>query len=331
MGDTQQLSYVHSFVDALLESLRADDDVFITGEDVGAYGGVWQTYAGLHAEFGDERLVDTPISEAAIVGLGVGAAATGLRPVVDLMFVDFLAVCLDQVVNQAAKMKYMFGGKARLPLTIVTWSGAGLNAAAQHSQSLEAWLCHTPGLKVVMPSNPADMKGLTMAAIADDNPVVVLGTKTLFGMTGDVPEGAHQVPLGSAQIVRPGDAVTIVALGAMVGVALDAAETLAAEGIEAEVIDPRTLEPFDTDTVLASVARTHRLVVVHEAVTSSGFGAEIASRVTEQGFDDLDAPVERVGAPFAPVPFAPSLEQQYVPDPERVVAACRRTLAREGA
>ena len=325
-----ETTYATAIRDGIAECMAADPLVFVAGEDVGAYGGVWRTFMGLHERFGDHRLVDTPISEQAIVGLGVGAAMAGLRPVVDLMFCDFVAVAMDQIANQAAKMKYMFGGKARLPLTITTWPGAGVGAAAQHSQSLEAWLCHTPGLKVVMPATPVDAKGLIISAILDDNPVFFLGNKRLLGLTGPVPEGSYTVPLGQARIARSGRDVTVVALGAMVGEAELAAEMLSVDGIDIEIIDPRTLEPFDTDTVVTSIKKTNRAVVVHEAVQSGGFGAEITSRIQEYAFDYLDAPIERVGAPFTPVPFTPDLERLYVPDAARIAAACRRTLARSG-
>ena len=323
-------TYATAIRDGIAECMAADPNVFVAGEDVGAYGGVWRTFSGLFDQFGTERLVDTPISEQAIVGLGVGAAMAGLRPVVDLMFCDFVAVAMDQIANQAAKMKYMFGGEARLPLTITTWPGAGVGAAAQHSQSLEAWLCHTPGLKVVMPATPVDAKGLMISSILDDNPVFFLGNKRLFGLAGPVPEGFYTVPLGQARIARPGTDVTVVALGAMVGEAESAAEILAADGIDIEIIDPRTLEPFDTDAVVDSIKKTNRAVVVHEAVQSGGFGAEITARIQQFAFDYLDAPIERVGAPFTPVPFTPDLERLYVPDAARIVEACRRTLARNG-
>lgn len=323
-----EVTFTNAIRDGIAECMAADPTVFVAGEDVGAYGGVWRTFLGLHERFGDARLVDTPISEQAIIGLGVGAAMAGLRPVVDLMFMDFVAVAMDQIVNQAAKMKYMFGGKARMPLTITSWPGAGVGAAAQHSQSLEAWLCHTPGLKVVMPATPADAKGLMISAIEDDNPVFFLGHKRLLGLSGPVPDGLRRVPLGEARIARPGTDVTIVALGVMVGEAEAAADELAAEGISAEVIDPRTLEPFDTAAVVRSVRTTNHAVVVHEAVRSGGFGAEISARIQEQAFDYLDAPVERVGAPFTPIPFTPDLERLYVPDAAGIAEACRRTLAR---
>jgi pyruvate dehydrogenase E1 component beta subunit len=273
-------------------------------------------------------MIDTPISEAALVGLGVGAAARGLRPVVDLMFMDFIGVCLDQIVNQAAKMKYMFGGSVSVPLTITTASGAGLGAAAQHSQSLEAWLAHVPGLKVVMPSDAYTAKGLTVSAIRDDNPVVVMLNKVLLGSACEVPEEIYGIPLGQAHTARHGSDVTVIALGRMVGEALTAADELAAEGVEIEVIDPRTVQPLDTETMFASVRRTNRVLVVHEAVTFGGLGAEIAAQIQDAAFDHLDAPVLRIGAPFSPVPFSPVLEKAYVPDRDRIAQGCRRLLER---
>ena len=318
---TRETTYLKAFNEAMAQSMRADDDVFLLGEDVAAYGGVFHNFENLHKEFGDRRVVDTPIAEAGIIGLGVGAAANGLRPVVDVMFMDFLAVCLDQVVNQAAKMKFMFGGSVRVPLVITTAYGAGLSAAAQHSQSLEIWLAHTPGLKVVMPTTAYDAKGLMVASIRDDNPVVFLQHKRLFGLKGDVPENLYEVPLGQAAIRRPGSDVTIVGIGRMVHEAMTAAEQLEARGISCEVIDPRTIQPLDIQTIVDSVKRTNRVVVVHEAVRFGGIGAEIASQIQEDAFDYLDAPVARVGAPFTPVPFSPSLEANYVPDAARIVTA----------
>lgn len=324
----RELPYVAAMVEALAQMMREDEDVFVAGEDVGHYGGVFGTFRGLHEEFGDRRVVDTPISEGAIVGLGTGAAAAGLRPVVDLMFMDFLGVAMDQVANQAAKMKYMFGGKARLPLTITTFAGAGLSAAAQHSQSLEAWLCHVPGLKVAMPSNPYDMKGLLVAAIRDDNPTFVIGHKRLLGMTGPVPEGLYEVPFGKASVIRAGSDVTVVATSRMVNEARDAAEALAADGIEIEIVDPRTLVPLDIDTICDSARKTNRVLVVHEAVRFSGIGAEIAAQIGELAFDHLDAPVQRIGAPYAPVPFSPTLEAAYVPNAARIAVAIRDLVER---
>ncbi len=325
-----ETTFVNAIRDGIGACMEADPNVFVAGEDVGAYGGVWRTFFGLHAQFGDKRMVDTPISEQAIVGLGIGAAMAGLRPVVDLMFCDFIAVAMDQIANQAAKMKYMFGGEARVPLTITSWPGAGVQAAAQHSQSLEAWLCHTPGLKVVVPSTPYDAKGMIISSILDDNPVFFMGNKRLFGISGEVPEGFYTVPLGSARVVRAGNDVTVVAYGAMVAQAEEAADLLAGEGIEIAIIDPRTLQPLDLDSIVDSVRTTNRAVVVHEAVRSSGFGAEIAARINEAAFDYLDAPVERVGAPFSPVPYSPQLEQLYLPDASRIADACRRTLGKGG-
>lgn len=324
----RELPYVSAMSEAVAQLMREDDSIFVAGEDVAGYGGVFGTFRGLLEEFGERRVVDTPISEAAIVGLGTGAAACGLRPIVDLMFMDFLGVAMDQVVNQAAKMKYMFGGKAKLPLTITTFAGAGLGAAAQHSQSLEAWLCHVPGLKVVMPSTPYDLKGLLVAAVRDDNPTFVIGNKLLLGTTGPVPEELYEVPIGQAHVAREGDDVTLVGIGRMAVEALAAADTLADEGIEVEVIDPRTLQPLDVDTIVGSVRRTNRVVVVHEAVRFGGIGAEIAAQIQEAAFDHLDAPVARVGAPFSPVPFSPVLERAYVPDAARIAEAVRAVVGR---
>ncbi|MGI9646426.1 MAG: alpha-ketoacid dehydrogenase subunit beta, partial [Ilumatobacteraceae bacterium] len=293
--------------------MAADPDVFCAGEDIGAFGGVFGTYAGLQKQFGEDRVVDTPISEQAIIGLGVGAAVSGLRPIVDIMFMDFICVAFDQIVNQAAKIKYMFGGAATVPLTITTGGGGGLSAAAQHSQSLEALLCHIPGLKVVHPSNPYDMKGLMAACIREDNPTVMVKHKRLLGMKGEVPEEPYVVPLGDANVLRPGNDVTVVAWGRMANEAVDAAERLAGEGVDVEVIDPRTLQPLDTDTIVESVRRTNRAVVVHEAVRFGGLGAEVAAQIQEDAFDHLDAPVGRIAAPFSPVPFSPALEQHYLP------------------
>jgi len=331
MSDERKLPYVMAFNEAVSQAMEADPSVFCAGEDIGAFGGVFGTFGGLQAKFGTDRVVDTPISEQAIVGLGVGAAATGLRPIVDLMFMDFICVAMDQIVNQAAKLKYMFGGTATLPLTITTAGGGGLSAAAQHSQSLEAILCHIPGLKVVYPSSPYDMKGLMTACINEDNPTVMVKHKRLLGLTGHVPTERYEIPLGKANIVRAGKDVTIVAYGRMVHESVAAAEKLAAEGIECEIIDPRTLQPFDTETVVASAKRTNRVLVVHEAVRFGGLGAEIAAQIQEQAFDYLDAPVGRIGAPFSPVPFSPALEQHYIPDAKAIEAGIRDALMRVGA
>ena len=328
MSEERKLAYVMAFNEAVSQAMEADPDVFCAGEDIGAFGGVFGTFGGLQAKFGTDRVVDTPISEQAIVGLGVGAAATGLRPIVDLMFMDFICVAMDQIVNQAAKLKYMFGGEATLPLTITTAGGGGLSAAAQHSQSLEAILCHIPGLKVVYPSTPYDMKGLMMACIQEDNPTVMVKHKRLLGMSGHVPVEPYSIPLGTANVVRPGRDVTIVAYGRMVHESVAAAEKLAADGIECEIIDPRTLQPLDTDTIVASARCTNRVLVVHEAVRFGGLGAEIAAQIQEAAFDHLDAPVGRIGAPFSPVPFSPALEQHYIPSSAAIEAGVREAMFR---
>lgn len=327
-NDERSLSYVMAFNEAVRQCMEDDPNVFCAGEDIGAFGGVFGTYGGLQKTFGPERMVDTPISEQAIIGLGVGAAVAGLRPIVDLMFMDFMLVAMDQIVNQAAKIKYMFGGEAVVPLTITTAGGGGLSAGAQHSQSLEALLCHIPGLKVVYPSNPYDMKGLMRSCILENNPTMMIKHKRLLGMTGPVPEGRYEIPLGRANVARSGTDVTVVAWGRMANEALSAAEKLSGEGISVEVIDPRTLSPFDTETVVESAKKTHRVVVVHEAVRFGGFGAEVAAQIQEEAFDYLDAPVGRIASPFSPVPFSPALEAQYLPDAKTIAAGIRDAVAR---
>jgi pyruvate dehydrogenase E1 component beta subunit len=326
---TREIPYVSAIAEAIHQLMTEDPNVFIAGEDVALYGSVFGVSRGLLAEFGPQRVIDTPISESGIMGLGLGAAATGLRPIIDIMFMDFIGVCMDEVVNQIAKMKYMFGGTARLPITIHTMAGAGTGMAAQHSQSLEAWFCHVPGLKVVMPSGPYEAKGLMVAAVRDDNPVIVVNTKTILGLKGHVPEQLYEIPLGKANVVRPGSNFTIVATGRMVGESLSAAGMLEADGLDVEVIDPRTLQPFDTESVVESVRKTHRALVAHEAVRFGGIGAEIAAQIQEEAFDYLDAPVGRVGAPFAPVPFSPALEKEYVPNAEKIAAEVRRILGKQ--
>jgi pyruvate dehydrogenase E1 component beta subunit len=306
--------------------MRDDERVFVLGEDV-AEGGPYTATAGLAEEFGTARVIDTPISEAAITGVAIGAAQSGMRPVLEIMFVDFLTLALDQLVNAAAKAHFMSGGQLTVPLVLRTQGGAGQRGAAQHSQSLESWLTHVPGLKVVMPSRPVDAAGLLASAIADPNPVVFVENKTLYFRKGEVPDPVEPVPIGEAVTLRPGSDVTIVAHSRLVDDALEAADRLAAEdGVEAEVIDPRTLVPLDLETIVGSVERTGRLVVAHEAVEHGGFGAELAAAVQRQAFDFLDAPVERVGAPFAPIPFSPPLEDTYLPGADEILAAVRRTL-----
>ncbi len=320
------MTFADALNDALRTEMRRDPNVFVVGEDVGIYGGIFGVTKGLLEEFGEKRVRDTPITESAFVGCAVGAAAAGLRPVAELMFVAFIGVCMDQLYKQGAKMRYMFGGKAQIPLVLRASCGAGIGAAAQHSQCLEAWFMHVPGLKVVMPSTPADAKGLLISSIRDDNPVVFLEHKILYATEGEVPEGEHTVPLGRADVKRKGEDVTVVATAAMVPKALAVAESLAAEGIGVEVVDPRTLLPLDEETILASVKKTHRLVVVHEAVKFAGPGGEIAAMVAEKAFDYLDAPILRVAAPFSPVPFSPPLEQAFIPSEERIAQAVREVV-----
>ena len=322
---SSRITYVKAINGALARAMRADPDVFVVGEDV-AEGGPYTATAGLAEEFGAERVRNTPISEAAIAGVAIGAAQSGLRPVVEIMFIDFLTLALDQLVNAAAKAHLMSGGQLSVPLVLRTQGGAGTRGAAQHSQSLESWLTHVPGLKVVMPSRPDDAAGLLASAIADPNPVVFIEHKTLYFKRGEVPEELGRVPIGRARTLREGGDVTIVALSRMAGEALAAADRLAADGVEAEVIDPRTLVPLDLEAVAGSVRRTNRLVIAHEAVEHGGFGAELAAEVQAEVFDSLDAPIERVGAPFAPVPFSPPLEDAYLPGAERIEAAARSAL-----
>jgi acetoin:2,6-dichlorophenolindophenol oxidoreductase subunit beta len=320
-------TYVKAINAALFDAMRADPRVIVLGEDV-AEGGPYTATTGLAEEFGSERVLNTPISEGAVCGVAIGAAQSGLRPVVEIMFIDFITLALDQLVNQAAKAHFMSGGQLRVPLVLRTQGGAGQRGAAQHSQSLESWLTHIPGLKVVMPSSAADVGGLLASAIADPNPVVFIENKALYFKREDVPDDRERIPIGRAHTLRAGNDVTIVALSRMVGEALAASARLAGEGIEAEVIDPRTLVPLDLEAIVKSVRRTNRLVVAHEAVEHGGFGAEVAAAVQAAGFDDLDAPIERVGAPFAPIPLSPPLEDAYLPGSEDVYRAARATLGR---
>jgi pyruvate dehydrogenase E1 component beta subunit len=326
----REITYLKAFTESLMQLMAEDDNIVVIGEDVAHYGGVFHAFDGLWKTYGEKRVIDTPISEMGFIGMGVGAAARGLRPVCDLMFFDFIGVCLDQLYNQAAKLKYMFGGDVTVPLTLTTAGGAGLSAGPQHSQSLEAWLAHVPGLKVVLPSSPYDVKGLMVASVRDDNPTVVILNKRMFGTKGPVPEEIYEIPLGQASTVRPGRDVTVIAVGRMVTEAMTAAAELAKSGTEVEVIDVRTVQPLDSQTILESVRRTNRALVVHEAVTFGGIGAEIASQIQEEAFDYLDAPVLRLGAPFSPVPFSPVLERAYIPDSNRITDGVRRLLERSG-
>jgi acetoin:2,6-dichlorophenolindophenol oxidoreductase subunit beta len=327
----REITYVKAFTESLMQLMAEDEDVVVIGEDVAHYGGVFHAFDGLWKTYGERRVIDTPISEMGFIGMGVGAAARGLRPVCDLMFFDFIGVCLDQLYNQAAKLKYMFGGDVSVPLTLTTAGGAGLSAGPQHSQSLEAWLAHVPGLKVALPSSPHDVKGLMVGAVRDDNPTVVILNKRMLGTKGPVPEEIYEIPFGHANVMRSGTDATIIAVGRMAPEAMAAAASLAEAGIEVEVIDVRTVQPLDSATILDSVRRTNRALVVHEAVTFGGIGAEISSQIQEEAFDFLDAPVLRVGAPFSPVPFSPVLERAYIPDSNRIADGVRRLLERSGA
>jgi 2-oxoisovalerate dehydrogenase E1 component len=320
-----------TMVDALNQALHAemtrDERVFVMGEDVGLIGGIFQVTRGLREKFGEDRVRDTPISEAGFLGAGIGAAIAGLRPIVEIQIWDFIAVTMDQVVNQAAKFRFMLGGKPTVPLVIRGPQGGGIRLAAQHSQSLEAWFAHVPGLVVVAPSTPYDAKGLLASAIRDDNPVIFLEHKALYATKGPVPAEPYAIPLGKADVKRAGRDVTVVATQAMVARALGAAADLEKEGVSVEVIDPRTLVPLDEGAILASVAKTHRLVIAHEAVKRGGFGAEIAALVAEKAVDELDAPIVRVGARGVPMPYNEGLERQTIPTQADIVAAIRQVLA----
>jgi pyruvate dehydrogenase E1 component beta subunit len=323
-----ELSYREAVRDALATALRKDDDVFLMGEDIAEMGGSMGVTQGLLDEFGPERIRNTPISEMAIVGAGIGAAIAGMRPVVEIMYEDFLTLSLEQIVNQAAKHRYMSGGQLKVPLTIRTQGGAGWSPGAQHAQQLEAWLVHIPGLKVAFPSTPEDVRGILWTAIHDDNPVIVFEHRLLYPVKGEVPEQLEPIPLGKARTVREGSDVTVIATGPLVHLSVDAAKAAEDEGISVEVIDPRTLQPLDEDALVASVQKTNRVVVAHEAVTRMGFGAEVAAVLQYKAFDYLDAPIERVGAKFAPLAFAPVMEQFIVPNADDVLAAIKRTVGK---
>ncbi len=326
-----ELSYREAIRDALSQAMRRDDDVFILGEDIAEMGGSMGVTMGMLDEFGPERVRNTPISEMAIVGASIGAAQQGMRPVVEVMYEDFLTLAMEQIVNQAAKHRSMSGGQVTVPLTIRTQGGAGWSPGAQHAQQVEAWFVHVPGLKVVFPSTPTDARGLLWSSIYDDNPVLFFEHRTLYGIKEGVPEELEPILLGQARVHREGEDVTVVATGRLVHEALAAAKEAEEEGISVEVVDPRTLLPLDEETIVESVKKTSRCVVAHEAVTRMGFGAEVAAVVQHQAFDFLDAPIERVGAKFAPIPFSPVMEEYVVPHEADVLEAIRRTVSREGA
>lgn len=321
----RELSTVEALREGLRQAMAADPSVFVIGEDIGVYGGAFGVTAGLLAEFGEERVIDTPISEAGIAGACVGAALTGMRPVGEIQFMDFVTLSMEQLVLQAAKVRFMFGGKASVPMVLRMPGGSGTGAAAQHSESLENWFVHVPGLKVVMPSTPYNAKGLLRAAIDDDNPVIFVEHKLLYKIKGDVPEDDYRVPLSQTRIAREGKHLTLVATSIMVSRALQAAEQLAGDGIEVEVIDPQTLKPLDDAPIIESVKKTGRALVVHEAVEMGGFGGEIVARIAgSEAFDYLDAPVKRLAGLDIPIPYNRELEYHTVPQVESIVREARK-------
>lgn len=326
MSQTREIVFAQAIITALSEEMRRDERVIVYGEDVAEYGGVYGATRGLLREFGAQRVLDTPISETAITGLAIGAAMLGLRPVAEIMYNDFLTQASDQLVNNAAKFRYMSGGQMAVPLVVRTPAGGGTGNAAQHSQCLEAWVCHIPGLKVIMPSTPADARGLLKTAIRDDNPVVFIEHKKLYRLRGLVPTEETLIPLGVADIKRSGKDVTLVSWSYTIHLCLEAAEKLAEEGIDVEVVDPRTLQPLDIEAIMQSVAKTGRLVIAHEAVTFGGFGAEIASQVSERAFSSLKHHVVRLGARFTPQPYSEPLETFVLPQVDDIMAAVKKTL-----
>jgi acetoin:2,6-dichlorophenolindophenol oxidoreductase subunit beta len=326
----REITYLEAVREAMCQEMRRDQEVFLIGEDIGAYGGAFGVSKGMLEEFGPERIRETPISEAAIAGAATGAALMGMRPVMEIMFMDFLTISMNQLVNQAAKMRFMFGGKCSIPMVVRAPAGSGTGAAAQHSQSLEAWFVNVPGIKVIAPSSPYDAKGLLVAAIRDNNPVLFMEHKLLYRSKGPVPEETYCIPLQSAEVKREGRDLTIVAYSIMVQRALEAAEKLAAEGIEVEVVDPRCLKPLDKDTIVSSVCKTGRVLIAHEAPLTGGFGGELAAVIaSSEAFDYLDAPIQRLAGLDAPIPYNRTLERASVPQVEDIVAAARK-LAQEG-
>jgi len=325
MGE-RMITFAEALNEALDQMMAKDEKVIVMGEDVGVYGGVFGVTKGLIEKYGPERVRDTPIAESGFIGAGIGAAAVGYRPVVELMFIDFLGVAFDQIYNQAAKMRYMFGGRAKIPLVLRTVAGAGFSAAAQHSQSLHSIFVHVPGLKVVMPSTPYDAKGLLISSIKDDDPVIFIEHKGLYGIKGPVPKDEYEVPLGVADVKRKGKDVTIVATAAMVHKSLRVAEKLAKEGVDIEVVDPRSLKPLDLDTILGSIKKTGRLVVVDEGYPRCGFATDIAAIAASMAFRNLKAPVKLVTPPDTPVPFSPALEPEWIPSENDIEKAVRKTV-----
>lgn len=323
----RHITYSEALNEALREEMEKDDNVYVLGEDLGDYGGLFRVTKGLQDEFGKIRVLDTPICENSIIGLGVGSAVAGLRPVAEILYVDFMTLGMDQVVNQAAKYRYMTGNQVHVPLVIRTQGGTGRRNAAQHSQSLESWFIHTPGLKVVMPSNPADAKGLLKSSIRDNDPVIFIEHKNLYFKRGPVPEDEYLVPIGKASLIKEGSDVTIIATSWMVEKSLQAARQLQEENISAEVIDPRTLKPLDIEVITGSVKKTKRAVIVHEACKTGGFGAEVASRIMECAFKDLEAPVFRVGGADVPVPYSAPLENASIPQVDEIKNAVKSVIS----
>lgn len=326
----REISYLEAVREAMSQKMREDQDVFILGEDIGVYGGAFGVTRGMIEEFGPERVRNTPISESGIAGAAVGSALTGMRPILELQFSDFITIATDQIVNQAAKIRYMYGGKGNVPMVLRTPAGSGTGAAAQHSQSLEAWMAHIPGLKVVQPSTAYDAKGLLIASIEDENPVIFYEHKLLYRTKDEVPEEMYAIPLGKADIKREGTDVTVIATSIMVHRALEAAVELEKDGISIEVVDPRTLVPLDVETLVESVCKTGRCVIVHEAVKRGGYGGEIAGVIAEsEAFDYLDAPIRRLGGRPVPIPYNPHLERAAVPQVEDIIQAVKATVNKE--
>jgi acetoin:2,6-dichlorophenolindophenol oxidoreductase subunit beta len=323
----REITYLEAVREALRQEMQRDEKVFIIGEDVGVYGGAFGVTLGLCQEFGEERVIDTPISELAIAGAITGAALTGMRPVGEIMFMDFITLASEQLVNQAAKIRFMFGGKAKVPCVLRAPLGSGTGAAAQHSQSLENWFVHIPGIKVVMPSTPYDAKGLLISSIRDDNPVLFLEGKLLYKTKGPVPEEPYEIPLGKAEVKRPGKDLTIIATSVMVKRSLEAAGQLSEEGIEAEVVDPRTLKPLDEETIIQSVIKTGRVLIVHEACKTGGYGGELAGVIAEsEAFDYLETPIVRLAGRDMPIPYNRTLEYHTVPQVDDILGAARRIM-----
>lgn len=326
MPEPRVITYAESIREAMTQAMERDPTVFLLGEDVGVYGGAFGVSLGMVEHF-PERVLDTPISEAGIVGASIGAALTGMRPIVEIQFSDFVGLAIDQLANQAAKIRYMFGGFAKVPMVLRTPAGSGTGAAAQHSQSLEAWYCHVPGLKVVVPSTPYDAKGLLLSSIDDDNPVVFFEQKLLYRAQGEVPEKEYRIPLSTTEVKRQGTDISLVSWGRMLPLCLSVADTLSAKGISCEVIDPRTLMPLDDEPIIASVCKTGRVLIVHESVTTAGYGGEIAARVADsEAFFYLDAPIKRLGGLEVPIPYSPELEREVVPTEERIISTIESML-----